>query len=367
MRSLLYGILGLVVGSVFFISLLAGIPQNVTKTTQANNTKQHEQEQDTSQDTVNDIPLPNPDIVTYHVNSVRLEEYKKSKVIEYGRINPMLYYNIVSNVNDEAVDDEAVDETTNIKDDELIKDKNLPPLSPEDITNYLPDSKGEIPKWLDESEIEDIVEGIGKIEDPKDIIDENTDEVDSDMDESVVNFDWETYESSYVLPRGYLFGYNTTTKKLNIVDIATLEGDILEKGKFPVDKKFYGTSSEFGIRTSPIDKVTTEFHKGLDIATAGIKDANIYAILDGTITQASDNDGYGNYVIIDHGKYSTIYAHMGSFTENLKSGDKVKAGDIIGYVGSTGRSTGPHLHLEFDINGIKLTPKHFLNLMLSRS
>ena len=67
--------------------------------------------------------------------------------------------------------------------------------------------------------------------------------------------------------------------------------------------------------------------------------------------------GYGNTIIIQHGrKYSTLYAHMRAFNRKFHSGSTVKQGQIIGYVGTTGRSTGPHLHYEFRVNGVHRNP-----------
>ena len=64
-------------------------------------------------------------------------------------------------------------------------------------------------------------------------------------------------------------------------------------------------------------------------------------------------NGYGNVVMIDHGRgYSTVYAHMSKFKQGVKVGSKVNQGDVVGFVGSTGYATGPHLHYEFKINGI---------------
>jgi murein DD-endopeptidase MepM/ murein hydrolase activator NlpD len=67
--------------------------------------------------------------------------------------------------------------------------------------------------------------------------------------------------------------------------------------------------------------------------------------------------GYGNTIIIQHaGRYSTLYAHMKGFKRGLKKGSHVKQGDVVGYVGSSGLATGPHLHYEFRINGIHRNP-----------
>lgn len=77
----------------------------------------------------------------------------------------------------------------------------------------------------------------------------------------------------------------------------------------------------------------------------------------GTVTSAGRRGGYGKTVLIRHGgKYETLYAHLTGYAEGIKSGARVNQGDIIGYVGSTGLATGPHLHYEFRVHGIHKNP-----------
>lgn len=79
---------------------------------------------------------------------------------------------------------------------------------------------------------------------------------------------------------------------------------------------------------------------------------------DGVIERLGRNGGYGKYIRIRHnGTYSTAYAHMNGYRKGLRRGKRVKQGDIIGYVGSTGRSTGPHLHYEVLKNGRQMNPR----------
>ena len=110
-------------------------------------------------------------------------------------------------------------------------------------------------------------------------------------------------------------------------------------------KKGYRISSYFGWRTSPITG-GRELHSGIDIAGTGLG-SPVYATNNGTIMIKEYKYSYGNYIIIDHnnGYYST-YAHMNGFAKGIKEGATVSRGQIIGYVGSTGYSTGPHLHFE---------------------
>ena len=115
-------------------------------------------------------------------------------------------------------------------------------------------------------------------------------------------------------------------------------------------------ASGFGYRTDPVYK-TTKFHAGMDF-TAPVG-SPIYATGDGVIIQAdAEATGYGNHVRINHGYgYTTLYAHMSEIS--AKVGQKVKRGDVIGYIGSTGKSVGPHCHYEVRKNDIPINPINF--------
>ena len=111
-------------------------------------------------------------------------------------------------------------------------------------------------------------------------------------------------------------------------------------------------SSKFGKRKHPILGFT-KMHTGTDFAAP--KGTPIMASGDGVVIKASWCGGGGNCIKIKHNsKYSTVYAHMSKFGRNIKKGSRVKQGQIIGYVGSTGMSTGPHLHYEVIENGRKI-------------
>lgn len=115
-------------------------------------------------------------------------------------------------------------------------------------------------------------------------------------------------------------------------------------------------SSKFGFRTSPFSGRRV-FHEGLDIAARYGLD--VKATAKGIVVFAGDKAGYGNVVTIDHGYgYMTRYGHNSSLT--VKVGDKVDKGDVIAKVGSTGRSTGPHVHYEVLVNGIPVNPLKFI-------
>ncbi len=118
--------------------------------------------------------------------------------------------------------------------------------------------------------------------------------------------------------------------------------------------EFSRISSRFGKRKHPISK-KWKAHKGVDYAAA--RGTPIRATADGKVTLAGRKGGYGNTVVLRHaGRFSTLYAHMKGFAKGIRSGQRVKQGQIIGYVGSTGMSTGPHLHYEFRVDGTHRNP-----------
>ena len=137
-------------------------------------------------------------------------------------------------------------------------------------------------------------------------------------------------------------------------------------------------SSRFGKRRHPVLGYT-KMHRGVDFAAA--TGTPIYAAGDGVISFRGRKGGYGNYIRIRHaGGFNTAYAHMSRFNSKVKLGDRVRQGEVIGYVGTTGRSTGPHLHYEIlagerQVNpltvkmpsGIKLGKKDFARFMAKRA
>ena len=137
-------------------------------------------------------------------------------------------------------------------------------------------------------------------------------------------------------------------------DYYTPEGYSMRKAflRTPVD--FRRISSRFGKRHHPtLNRM--RLHKGVDYAAK--RGTPIKASGDGKVIFKGRKGGYGRTIIIQHGgRYSTLYAHMSRFNRNIRSGKRVKQGQIIGYVGSSGRATGPHLHYEFRVNGAHRNP-----------
>jgi len=115
-------------------------------------------------------------------------------------------------------------------------------------------------------------------------------------------------------------------------------------------------ASGFGYRIDPVYK-TTKFHAGLDFAAP--QGTPIYATANGTIeTAGNTGNGYGNHVVINNGYgYETLFGHM--YRVKVRAGQKVKRGEVIGWVGSTGKSTGPHCHYEVHRNGDPVDPVYY--------
>ncbi len=128
-----------------------------------------------------------------------------------------------------------------------------------------------------------------------------------------------------------------------------------------LNKNLKQMASGYGWRIDPVYH-TRRFHAGMDFAAP--VGTNIYATGNGQVISAGWQQGYGNCVQINHGYgYITLYGHMSAF--KIRAGQKVKRGDVIGLVGSTGKSTGPHLHYEVHLKGEIMNPQNYYFLDLS--
>ena len=122
-------------------------------------------------------------------------------------------------------------------------------------------------------------------------------------------------------------------------------------------KKYKKITDKFGYRIHPIMK-KRQFHAGIDLSAA--MNTPIYATADGVVEYANEKGSYGNYLLINHPfGFKTAFGHLSRFA--VKKGDYISKGDIVGYVGNTGRSTGPHLHYEIRYLNKWLDPQRFLN------
>ncbi|MBK8908488.1 MAG: M23 family metallopeptidase [Rhodospirillales bacterium] len=147
--------------------------------------------------------------------------------------------------------------------------------------------------------------------------------------------------------------YRFTTDD-GVVDVYDADGRSARKAlmRTPVDGA--RLSSGYGMRRHPILGYN-RMHRGIDFAAP--TGTPIFAAGDGRITEIGRKGSYGKYIRIKHNAgYATAYAHMNGFARGLSRGSRVKQGDVIGYVGSTGRSTGPHLHYEVSLNGRQIDP-----------
>lgn len=150
-----------------------------------------------------------------------------------------------------------------------------------------------------------------------------------------------------------LYRYETMNGQ---VDYFTADGKSIRKsaGLMRTPVAFGRMSSGFGRRVHPVLGYT-KMHKGVDFAAP--TGTPVYASGDGVIERAGRFSSFGNYVRIRHSsKMSTAYAHMSRYGKGIRPGVRVKQGQIVGYVGTTGRSTGPHLHYEVLVNNVQVNP-----------
>lgn len=164
---------------------------------------------------------------------------------------------------------------------------------------------------------------------------------------------------------------NATVEATGGVDIKIASSDEIPENvslnSYTLSKKMINpvingkTTSEFGARIHPISNELT-FHAGIDIAAD--LETPIYAAFDGKVAVADYDKWNGNYMKIKHENgLMTVYCHCESL--NVKKGENIRAGEVIGYVGSTGSSTGPHLHFELRIDNVSFDPQIALNEALN--
>jgi len=141
----------------------------------------------------------------------------------------------------------------------------------------------------------------------------------------------------------------------------SLDGKALKKAFLKSPLQYSRISSGFSMRTHPISG-KWKAHKGVDYAA--VTGTPIRAVADATVDFAGNGNGYGNMVVLKHwSNYSSAYAHMSRIAPGMKKGSKISQGQVIGYVGSTGWSTGAHLHYEFRVAGVAQDPNKFKSLV----
>lgn len=160
-------------------------------------------------------------------------------------------------------------------------------------------------------------------------------------------------------PRKAVFSYNHANWYVNrVMDTAAqYSSTILPVGKgiWPLPAGYVQVLSPYGTRWHPLLHLF-RFHDGIDIPAPG--GTPVFAVQDGSVQWDREKSGYGLCVVLDHGGCQTLYAHLSGV--KVRSGQRVSAGQTIGYVGSTGLSTGPHLHLSVYVNGQPCNPEEWL-------
>lgn len=240
---------------------------------------------------------------SYRVTRTEFDEYERNETVRYGKVNPTFFFN-----------------KSSVSQEETEKEEELMQQAP-------------------------LVENNNASED-------NTDD---NADNAPISLD--------IGGRGenVITGFNIHTTKTEEYNVANIREQFAKHAVLPVDAEYFNISSTYGIRVDPFTKGRA-FHAGVDFSKTGISGSNIYAVMGGKITEAvasTSKEGLGNYVVIDHGEFHTVYAHM-TDGPTLEVDDVVQAGDIVGTVGSTGRSTGPHLHFEVGVGGVKFDGLEFL-------
>ncbi|HWS53218.1 MAG TPA: M23 family metallopeptidase [Pyrinomonadaceae bacterium] len=141
-------------------------------------------------------------------------------------------------------------------------------------------------------------------------------------------------------------------------NLKVFEAALRERARVPSIWPVEGESTDgFGVRGNPFGGGPSEYHSGQDISAP--RGTPVVAPADGTVTHAGWQSGYGNLVTIDHGNgLSTRYGHLSKV--EVVEGQEIRRGELLGLVGSTGRSTGPHLHYEVRIHEEAVSPRHYL-------
>lgn len=155
--------------------------------------------------------------------------------------------------------------------------------------------------------------------------------------------------------RGKTFRAVRYTDESGVTRYYAPNGDSMRKTFSRSPVHFSRISSRFNPnRKHPVLK-TSRPHRGVDYAAA--RGTPITATGDGKVSFVGTKGGYGRTVVLSHGgKYTTLYAHMSNYKKGLRAGKRVQQGDVIGYIGSSGLATGPHLHYEFRVNGVHRNP-----------
>ena len=330
-RQVGYGAAGLAIGVIVYLTISISMPETLmVKSNRAEflDTSYNNEESVVVDDDYTGDVIPLLPFGSYRVTQADFDAYEAAGVVTYGKINPTFYYEAKpAVVENEAGAAEGSKESA--KSGESSSKKTIE--EPTDKTSA---------KTTGSNETTDSKETTTSKESDKSTSNKGGREV------------------------RILDGFNIHTTETEKFDVSDIMSEFAESAVIPVDDKFFNVSSTFGIRSDPFSE-SKAFHAGVDFSQTDISGSNIYAVLDGEVVESVENhgkDGLGNYVVIDHGEFQTIYGHMLKKSE-LTKGSIIKAGDVVGKVGSTGRSTGPHLHFEVGVGGVKFDGLEFLDLI----
>lgn len=357
MRKAMYFLTGILSAVIIFIFMLTTSPKvDVVSTSLADfNLIENGNKEKLRIENVNGTYSNFLEHGSYHVDEVDNDYYVSSGIVTYGKPNPMFYFvekaakpvekeindssNVPTNNNQESTSAEKQDSNTNSQATE--KFKNC-----EELRKTYPDGvkKGD-PAYVESQDRDN---------------DGKYCEVEGKSSESSTSNNVGGVEVVDLSKPVIVKGFNVITNQYETKDTAPALKDFKAHGRLPIDEEYYGVSSPFGERNDPFTQAKA-VHTGLDMASQEIENKNVYAAVPGEIVAIKEgNTGYGNHVIIRHNGYETLYGHLSSFS-NIKVGDEVQAGVVIGKVGSTGRSTSPHLHFEVRIDNVTVDPKAFIS------
>lgn len=311
-RQIGYGLAGLAIGVIVYVMLVADIPSAVEA--KSSLIEFITQKEEPTSEYVLDDENYNGEVVPflkyggYRISPAQFIQYEKNETVRFGKVNPTFYY--VKEISPQAEDGKQ-------------PESELPgqPGQPIQIGQPSDNSGGNSNNKNNNATGGNVIATGGNV----------------------------------------IEGFNIHDRQVETGDVTHIRKAFIEQAQLPLDINFLNISSKFGRRTDPITKQRA-YHVGVDFATTDIEGAYIYSALAGEVVEVDENygtEGLGNYIVIDHGDFQTLYAHMKDGPIH-KKGDKVKKGEILGVVGSTGRSTGPHLHFEVGIGGLKFDGIEFL-------
>lgn len=368
MKKFLYGVLGILIAILIYSGLLLKMPILAAPDMNKNIDEINNLSLNTSIDTSSIITM-----IGYQVFPHDIENRLSSGSFTYGRVNPMYFLRLKTEDINLETDNNKTTTSSGSSGRNIYVPRTRPGSSGRNIyisggdrptTGTIYDTSSSnsgryIIPTLDKENEEKSSNSLASLENryPKDV-------------EGFLN----DHNNRYIVYNdGKVLGYNKSKSTTEEVDLNRYLNRITKEGRLPLEPEYMYISSRFGVRVDPFtggkggltDAETLRifpFHTGLDLAAPGINGSNVYSVLGGVVEKVSHgNTGYGNHVIIDHGGFKTYYAHLSYIRKDLKTGTLIEAGERIGNVGSTGRSTGPHLHLEFNFGNVAISPELFIS------